>query len=265
MIRCPICKEPLVKQERSCRCVNNHCFDIAKQGYVNLLPVQQKHSAAPGDSREQVVARRAFLSRGFYQPIADALVQAALNNEAKGPILDIGCGEGYYSARLAEAMHCDLIGIDISKEAVRCAAAAYKAHTWLCATASHLPIPDSSVGTVTSLFCLTCPEEFHRCLISGGTYIQIIAAEDHLRGLKSIIYPKLLEKEKEITPKFPGFSLISSDSIQFTFTVEGEQVQQLLSMTPHAHRITKDGAQRLAETETLTDTASCILNVYKAI
>lgn len=264
-ILCPICAEALEKEDRSLRCKNDHCFDIAKQGYVNLLPVQQKHSTTPGDSREQVAARREFLSCGFYEPIAQALQEAAAQHNASGPILDIGCGEGYYSAKLASSMDSPLIGIDISKEAVRYAAGAYKQHLWLCATAAHLPIESESIGTITSLFSLTCAEEFHRCLKAGGLYIQVIAAEDHLHGLKSIIYPKLIEKEKDTAPEIPGFRLEESRSIRFSFTVKDAQILQLLSMTPHAHRITKEGMERLREITTLHDTASCILNVYRKV
>ena len=82
-------------------------------------------------------------------------------------------------------------------------------------------------------------------------------------GLKSIIYPELLHKPKDSQPEIPGFSLVTSVPIRFSFTVEGQQVQNLLSMTPHVYRISKEGARRLAQTESLTDTASCLLNVYR--
>ena len=104
---CPICGLPLEKQDRQYTCNNRHGFDMARQGYVNLLTVQQKKSLHPGDTREQVLSRRSFLDGGFYQPIADALCDAARELGAEGPIADIGCGEGYYSARLAEALGAD--------------------------------------------------------------------------------------------------------------------------------------------------------------
>ena len=100
-------------------------------------------------------------------------------------------------------------------------------------------------------------------LAPNGLYFQGLAAEDHLLGLKSIIYPELKLKEKDSVPELPGFSLLQSVPIRFTFTVEGAQVQNLLSMTPHVYRISKEGAARLADTETLTDTASCVLNIYR--
>ena len=259
---CPICAAPLRQTDKTFRCEAGHSFDMARQGYVNLLPVQNKRSLNPGDTREQVLSRRAFLEAGFYAPIAEALCSAAKELNCAGPILDVGCGEGWYSAQLSDALNAPLVGLDISKEAVRCAAAKYKNAQWICGSAARLPVESGSVGLVTSLFALTIPEEFKRVLRSDGYYFQVLAQEDHLLGLKSIIYPKLLHKEKNTTPDLPGFTLVRQIPIRFTFTVEGAQVQKLLSMTPHVYRISKEGAQRLAETDKLTDTASAVLNIY---
>ena len=260
---CPICGEPLCKNEKVYRCPTGHCFDIARQGHVNLLPVQLKRSLHPGDTVQQVMGRRTFLDGGFYAPILEALCQLAGKYHCTGPILDVGCGEGYYSAHLAQKLQAELVGLDISKEAVRYAAGRYKNATWLCASAAHLPIKAQSVGLITSLFALTMPEEFRRVLRPDGAFIQVLAAPDHLLGLKNIIYPALLHKEKEITPEEPGFVLRESVPVKFTFTVEDQQVQNLLSMTPHVYRIGKEGAERLRATKTLTDTASCVLNLYE--
>ena len=260
---CPICGEQLNRTDRQYRCIRNHSFDVARQGYVNLLTVQQKHSLNPGDTREQVLARREFLEAGCYAPISDTLVETAKRLGITGQILDVGCGEGYYSARLADALDAPLTGLDISKEAVRCAAAKYKGKQWLCATAAHIPVEDGAVDLLTSLFALTLPEEFRRVLKQGGYYFQVLAAEDHLLGLKGIIYDQLNFKEKNTVPELPGFELVESVPIRFSFTVEGQQIRNLFSMTPHVFRIGKAGAQRLNQTEVLTDTASCVLNVYR--
>ena len=288
---CPICGSKLNTFDKSLVCAGHHCFDIARQGYVNLLTVQQKHSLHPGDTREQVLSRRAFLEAGYYAPIAEALIitskeisvtsnevmsdskevsiiskELTVNSKeitTSGELLDVGCGEGYYSARLAGALGMHLTGMDISREAVRCAAGKYKDGLWLCATASHIPVADHSCDLLTSLFALTMPEEFRRVLRPDGYFLQVLAAEDHLLGLKSIIYDHLIEKPKDTVPDVPGFTLVKSVPIRFTFTVEGEQVENLLSMTPHVFRIGKDGAQRLRETKSLTDTASCVLNVFR--
>ena len=260
---CPVCGAQLNREDRRFVCAQNHSFDVARQGHVNLLVVQQKHSLNPGDTREQVLSRREFLEAGHYAPIARTLIDTARELGISGQILDVGCGEGYYSARLADALDSPLTGLDISKEAVRCAAAKYKGKQWLCATAAHIPVEENSVDLLTSLFALTLPEEFRRVLKPGGYYFQVLAAQDHLLGLKGIIYDRLNFKEKDTVPQLPGFELVQSVPIRFSFTVEGRQVQNLFAMTPHVFRIGKAGAERLRQTQTLTDTASCVLNVYR--
>ena len=189
-------------------------------------------------------------------------MKAAAEGHA-GPILDVGCGEGWYAVQVADHLGAELTGLDISKEAVRCAAAKYKGRRWICGTAGHLPIPDDSVGVLMSMFALTMPLEFSRVLKKDGIFIQVLAAQDHLMGLKSIIYPEILLKEKDSVPTLEGFSLVSSTPVRFEFTVEGPQIANLLSMTPHFWRISAEGAKRLKETKTLTDTASCVVNVYR--
>ncbi len=261
---CPLCGELLTKTEHSLSCPNRHGFDIARQGYVNLLPVQNKRSLAPGDTREQVLSRRRFLESGAYAPIADALIHKARELGCAGPILDVGCGEGWYSAQLAGALGCRLTGLDISKEAVRCAAGKYKDAQWLCASAAHIPVPDHSAGLLTSLFAVTLPGEFRRVLAEQGYFFQVLAAEDHLTGLKSIIYDRLTHKEKDSVPELPGFRLVSTQTIRFPLRLEGEAIRDLFSMTPHVYRVSKAGYERLMNTQALADEASCVLNVYVA-
>ena len=114
-----------------------------------------------------------------------------------------------------------------------------------------------------SMFALTIPGEFARVLKDNGIYIQVLAAQDHLMGLKQIIYPEILLKDKDSVPELPGFELAESIPVSFQFNAEGEQIGNLLSMTPHFWRISAEGAKRLKETATLTDRASCVVNVYR--
>ena len=260
---CPICGEILRRGAKQWVCPAGHSFDVARQGYVNLLTVQQKHSLHPGDTREQVLSRRRFLESGAYAPIVAQMLEMLKAHGARGPILDVGCGEGYYGTRVAEALDGALLGLDISKEAVRCAAGSYKQADWICATAAHVPVRDHGAGLLMSMFALTLPEEFRRILSEDGLFLQVLAAQDHLMGLKHIIYPEILRKEKDSVPELPGFQLVESRPLRFGFTAEGAQIQDLLSMTPHFWRISAQGAKRLQETECLHDTASVVLNLYK--
>ena len=261
---CPICGGSLTRQEKRYCCAAGHSFDIARQGYVNLLTVDRKHARHPGDTRDQVAARKEFLDGGFYGPIVEAL-RAIIVPLAPQAVLDAGCGEGYYLTQLQQSLpRTEFAGVDISKDAVRYAAARNKNALWLTATAAALPFPCGSFDGVLSMFALTAEQEFARVLTPGGWFLQVLAGPDHLLGLKSIIYPELLRKEKQLHPALAGFRLEASRTLAFSFTLDDpHQVQNLLSMTPHFWRISKEGAARLHATDRLTDTAQVILNLYR--
>ena len=147
---CPKCKGELVLDGNTKKCINNHSFDRAKAGYYNLLLGVK--GGTHGDNAEMVEARRDFLSRGYYEPLANRLAElVVLHTLPGGCVLDAGCGEGYYSARLADALQSPLTGLDISKEAVRCAAAKYKGKQWLCATASRIPVAEETVAATEEM------------------------------------------------------------------------------------------------------------------
>ncbi len=263
MVICPLCRKPLICDSKSWHCEDGHSFDVARQGYVNLLTVQQKHSLHPGDTKEMVLARRQFLDAGYYRPIGETLralvCEYAPQAEA---VLDVGCGEGYYLSHLSHIPQ--RVGIDISKEAVRYAAGRYKDTCWLTATASHLPFAQGSFDCLLSMFALTMEEEYARVLKKDGIFVQVLAGKSHLTALKNIIYPTLVEKEKDLRPELQGFTLLHSETLSFDFHVQHrEQVQNLLSMTPHVWRISKAAAEALANTDTLSDCAEVILNVYR--
>ncbi len=258
---CPICGGVLSCQKPAWQCERGHCFDVARQGYVNLLTVQQKHSLNPGDTRQMVVARREFLDGNHYLPIAEKL-RELMNTyapQAKS-VLDVGCGEGYY---LSQVDAPEKWGIDISKEAVRYAAARDKSAHFLTATASHPPFSDRSFDCLLSMFALTMAEEFARVLKDKGVFIQVLAGERHLSGLKNIIYPTLLEKQKELHPTLAGFCLLHTETLRFDFSLDGpEMIRNLLYMTPHVWRISRERAAALENTTKLSDEAEVVFNVY---
>ena len=166
---CPVCGAALEPQGAAWRCVQGHCFDVARQGYVNLLTVTQKHSRHPGDTREMVAARRAFLDAGWYAPIAGALADLVRRFcPAAEAVLDAGCGEGYYLSQLGWIP--ERWGIDISRDAVRYAAARDRSAHWLTATAAHLPFADGGFDCVLSMFALTAGAELFRVLRPGGVF-----------------------------------------------------------------------------------------------
>ena len=261
---CPVCGQPLVRQGQSWQCANRHCFDIARQGYVNLLTVDRKHARHPGDTKEQVAARKAFLDGGFYEPIVRQLCRMVVPLKPSA-VLDAGCGEGYYLTRLHEQLpEAAFAGVDISKDAVRFAAVRNKQALWLTGTAAALPFPAESFDGVLSMFALTVEGEFARVLRPGGWFLQVLAGPEHLMGLKRIIYPEILRKEKTLHADLAGFALAQTETLEFSFSLDNAgQIQNLLSMTPHFWRISREGAQRLAAVTHLDDTAQVIFNLYR--
>lgn len=260
---CPICGNPLRRALQVWHCDSGHSFDIARQGYVNLLTVDRKHARHPGDTKEMVAARKAFLDSGFYTPIVQVL-RDFIVPLAPRSILDAGCGEGYYLTQLQNVLpQTEFAGVDISKDAVRFAAVRNKNALWLTGTAAALPFPDGCFDGILSMFALTVEEEFSRVLAPGGWYLQVLAGPEHLMGLKGIIYPEILRKEKMLHPALKGFRLAQTRTLEFSFSLtEQHQIQNLLHMTPHLWRISREGLDRIHAAARLDDTAQVIFNLY---
>ncbi len=267
-LTCPVCGRNLTREENRFFCKKNHSFDVARQGYVNLLTVTQKHSKNPGDTRDMVAARRAFLDRGHYAPIAEKVASLLSPRLPSAPaFLDAGCGEGYYLSELMGHFNEGrFLGVDISKDAVRFAAGRNKRALWLTASAAHLPIGDGSLDGIMSMFALSVPEEFGRVLKKGGYYLEVTAGRGHLMGLKNLIYSEIIEKHAKTAPELPGFRLVTQETLEFPISLTTDvEIMQLLSMTPHFWRITKEGAQRAAAASALQDTAQVELRLYQKI
>lgn len=256
---CPVCALPL---NSDWRCPNGHVFDVARQGYVNLLTVDQKHSLHPGDTRNMVAARRRFLSGGYYAPISEMLCSLFSEFAPHAQIvLDSGCGEGYYLSRLTQIP--ERWGIDISKEATRFASALDKHSHYLTASAAHLPFADASFDAVVCLFALTADAEFARVLKPGGIFIQAVTGQDHLRSLRSVIYPELREKDKSVAPALAGLLHLHTRLLEFDFSLsDAQSVADLLAMTPHFWRISRRGALAAQALEQLDDHAQVRFHIY---
>ncbi len=253
-LACPLDGAPLSRSGASLRCASGHSFDIAAQGYTHLLPVQQKRSRDPGDSKEMVAARRRFLNAGGYQPIAAAVGRTALADlppHATLSCLDAGCGEGYYLRQLAAAAHAGqtlaLLGLDISKWAVLSAAKQDKRPNWVVGTNARLPVLSATLDCVLCMFGFPVYAEFARVLKPQGQLLQVDAGPDHLRELREIIYPALKPERSAEAPTPPGFVALGSETVRYPLTLEGAgQIADLLTMTPHLYRASAEGRARAA-------------------
>lgn len=271
-LACPLDGEPLQRQGTSWRCAHGHSFDIARQGYTHLLPVQKKRSRDPGDSKAMVAARRRLLNSGLYQPIAEAVSRAALADTsptATISCLDAGCGEGYYLRQLAAAATdgptLAILGLDISKWAALAAAkqgsaGAEEGVNWVVGSNANLPVLPGTVDRLLCLFGFPVYAEFARVLKAGGQLLQVDAGPDHLRELREIIYPSLKPQTLDTLEAPEGFSALPGETICYTATLNGsEQIADLLAMTPHLYRASAEGRARAAALSELTMTVEAKL------
>lgn len=262
---CPLCGAALEQTGGSLVCSGHHTYDIARQGYVNLLPVQQKHSLAPGDTPEMLAARRSFLSEGHYSPICGDVINALKAiPDGVSAMADIGCGEGYYTSQFqSEFPRAHVIGADISKSAVKMAASRSKEISWITATASHLPIADQSVDAVTAMFSLLCEEEFARILRPGGRVIEVTAGTNHLIELKRVIYDDVFQQHKHPKPVNGCLNEIGCELRNFRLTLDNRQLGQLLLMTPHTLRVKPENRARLEAMPSLDLTVEYFVRILK--
>ena len=241
------------------RCGKNHSFDKAKEGYWHLLPVQGMHSKLPGDSKEMVAARRAFLQAGYYAAFGRALARLALAQSGAQEslhVLDAGCGEGWYDRTLLAAAAdagrpvC-LAGFDISKTAVRLAAKAEKNARYAVASSFHQPVADGWADVVLNIFSPMAREEFLRVLRPGGVVLYAVPGPRHLFGMKQALY-KIPYENKEQEIDYAGFAQIDRIRVEDEITVPAEMLENLFAMTPYYWKTPADGAQRLRALPSLT-------------
>ncbi|KYA53287.1 rRNA (guanine-N1)-methyltransferase [Streptococcus pneumoniae] len=233
---CPICQENLTLLETNFKCCNRHSFDLAKFGYVNLAP-QIKQSA--NYDKENFQNRQQILEAGFYQAILDAVSDLLASSKTTTTILDIGCGEGFYSRKLQES-HSEktFYAFDISKDSVQIAAKSEPnwAVNWFVGDLARLPIKDANMDILLDIFSPANYGEFRRVLSKDGILIKVIPTENHLKEIRQRVQDQLTNKEysnQDIKEHFQEhFTILSSQTASLTKTITAEQLQVLLSMTP---------------------------------
>lgn len=269
--RCPSCQQALAWQNNAWRCDNKHSFDRAKEGYVNLLLAQQKSSKDPGDNKDMVAARRAFLEQEHYLPLAEKMASLILANqtdypEALSPILsiyDAGCGEGYYLAKikkyLAEAgKRLVASGSDIAKPAIQKAAKKYPDIHYAVASSFNLPVASHSQDLVLQVFAPSSPSEILRILKLDGLWMKVTPASHHLYELKQFVYAQAETHEPE-TQIPAGFELLTLSHVPFKMSLTSpQQRESLLMMTPFYWTISEE--KKLSLMQDLT-TVSADFNI----
>lgn len=268
MLICPLCQEPLTNDEKTVKCINNHTFDKAKQGYLNLLPVHHKNSRAPGDNLEMVIARRNFLSTGHYAPLAERFANLA-KQQHPANWLDVGCGEGYYTQKIAESLllNTQAYALDISRDAVKQACKLNKQIHWLVASMAHIPIANQCCDFIASIFSPFNWQDAMRTLSPHGGILRLGPTQHHLIELREKLYDEVrpYQDDKHLLQVPNQLKLDFTDHLNFQLTLtKAEDRKNLLAMTPHGWRASKDKRQYVIENN-LTVTVSVRYDYFKFI
>lgn len=240
--KCPVCGQPLCDEIKALKCENGHCFDVAKQGYVNLLRSQKSSKKRHGDDSLMVNARRDFLEKGYYNCLCNAVCDMLLRfSKPKMTVADLGCGECWYTARLFDALvgqgtQTEICGIDISKQALIAGAKRCPELHLAVASTAELPLADRSCDAVVSIFAPCSESEILRVLKDDGVWIKAFPLERHLMGLKAVIYDEPYENKVERNaPK--GFAVADSVEISDVITLQSnEDIVNLFKMTPYYYK-----------------------------
>lgn len=266
---CPVCGGALAREDRRYRCAAGHSFDMAREGYVNLLPANRQRSKEPGDDREMTAARTRFLEGGWYAPLRDALCALARELAPSAPrLLDAGCGEGWYTQALAEAAAGKggaAAGIDLSRPAVKKAARRCAAAEFAVGTLYHLPAADASFDLLVDCFSPLAAGEFARILRAGGRFLYVVPGPRHLWELKEVLYEKPYENEDK-REGYPGFRYLDVVPVETGFTLpDAQSIGDLFRMTPYVWKTPREGAQRLAALDRLTVTGQFRIHVMERV
>jgi len=280
ILRCPVCRDVLLRTASGCQCINKHGFDAARQGYVNFLLAHKKHSKEPGDNREMIESRRRFLDRGFYDRVSDGIngvVAVELDGPKRGQafsILDAGCGEGFYLKRLKEALArspgapspIDYYGVDISKFAVRHATQRDKTMSWFVASIVDLPFAPGSLDSILNVFSLADFAEFSRILSASGKLVIASPGPRHLNGLREIIYPVAREHAGSTRAEQARglFSLADEKRVHYQLELKSNQeIMDLLAMTPYFWNIDLNTKSKVEALDRLTLDVDVLISVFK--
>jgi 23S rRNA (guanine745-N1)-methyltransferase len=268
-LRCPVCGKDLQAGPKSYACEAGHSFDIARQGYVNLLLSSQRPSAAPGDNAAMIADRRAFLEADHYLPLRNCIASRLDALQAQRDalqVLDLGCGEGYYTAAFATNSPRNVFALDISKPALAIAAKRSRSVVWCVGTSRALPFHDRSLDVVLNIFCRPHSGETLRVLKEDGVLLVAGPGVDHLAELRAVLYDSVVRQESHSTEEIlqGGFALRHTETLAYTFTVEGAAIGQLARMTPHYWRAPQAGRERLDALTTLTVGAQFVVQEFGA-
>lgn len=255
IIKCPNCSHQLNKDEHSLRCSNGHSFDIAKEGYINLILPHQKKKLNSGDNKIMIEAREQFLSHGYYDFLIstiEEICQIEHNTKHKHKqLLDLGCGNGYYTRHFYNnntSIH--KTGIDISKVAITKAAKKDNTSSYLVASNFDIPIIDNSVDILVNVFAPCNLVEIIRVLRKDGLFIKVIPVNNHMSEIANLVYETFIEHKSDIADEITaleGLTVVSTKEIIKEITVQKTDIQNLVKMTPYYYKFSEEQFKQLDE------------------
>lgn len=263
---CPVCKSVLYRDEKSyfCRGEKRHCFDISSSGHVNLCPGR----TTGGDDKKAVRSRTEFLNLGYYQPIADKVCEILDGLNGQSAIVDAGCGEGYYTNRIAKHTEAKTYGFDLSKEAIISASKSAKRQGISNAVFGvggiyELPVATESADAITNIFAPCAEIEFDRVLKKDGLLIVVTAGKNHLYGLKSAIYDTVYTNEARADMP-QSMVLLQKHNLSYSIKLDrAEDIRNLFSMTPYSYRTSEKDMNKLLALTSLETEVEVDIFVYR--
>ena len=259
MLICPVCGMPLRFEEKVAACEKGHRFDIAKEGYINLLR-SSKSGDKIGDDKLSARSRRDFLNKGYYSLLKNSLVD--LFSEKTGSVLDICCGEGYYTAALGQNPNLQVYGFDISKEMVRLGAKRGKA-SYFVANMASIPVADESFDYAVHLFAPFNEKEFFRILKPGGSLFSVVPGSLHLWGLKTALYDTPYRNDEKL-PETTQLTLAETKRISGTIRLEsGEDIEAIFRMTPYYFHTSRADREKLKQYKQLRTPIEFVIAEYE--
>lgn len=259
MLICPVCSGELIKTENTYKCDKNHSFDRAKEGYVNLLSGKHKAGELIGDNRDMAKSRRLFLEKGHYDFLAQSICSQINKNDN---VLDISCGEGYYTDYFRRKTGAQVSGFDISKEMIKLAAKKYKETFFFVANIARIPVKDASIDTAIQICAPFSEKEFARILKKDGKLLSVVPGRKHLWEMKKVLYKTPYENNEDNTVYG---SLILTDEITVNNTISltsSEEIMSLFAMTPYYYRTSARDKEKLAGLSELETQAEFKIRVF---
>jgi 23S rRNA (guanine745-N1)-methyltransferase len=259
----------MATKQKIITCKNNHSFDISKSGYVNLLLSQQEKTKNHGDDKLMVTARQKFLNKGYYDILLNYVIltlKKYIRNNSN--ILDAGCGECFYTAKICEYLtenniNYNMLAVDISKDALSFAGKRNKKIELAVASLYHLPVKDNFCDIIFNFFAPLCLEEFDRIIKDDGIIIKIIPLEKHLMSLKKAIYDNCYENVIE-NYMLDGFNLIEKLEIKDVIHIsDNEDILNLFKMTPYNYKTSYENKNRLDNLKELDCEIEFGILIYK--